>query len=141
MTNELEVSVDLINNKVQFRGSSRTNPEIRCDYFPPIGDAEGYTGLELLLMSLSVCSSTAIVYLLRKAEKDVTAFHVQARGIRNEELPKAFHTIFIHFRLTSANTDNVSFEKIMKFTESSSCPVWAMLKNNVKIVSSFAITD
>ena len=141
MTNELEVKVDMINNKVQFSGSSRTNPEIRCDYFPPIGDAEGYTGLELLLMSLSVCSSTAIVYMLRKAQKDISAFHVHARGIRTEELPKAFHTIYIHFQLTSKNTDEESFEKIMKFTESSSCPVWAMLRNNVEIVPTFTITS
>lgn len=141
MTNELQVTVDLINNKVQFSGKARTNPSIRCDYFPPIGDAEGYTGLELLLMSLSVCSSTAIVYLLRKAEKEVRAFHVHARGIRNEELPMAFHTIFLDFQLISPNTDDETFKKILKFTETSSCPVWAMLRNNVKIIPTFAITS
>lgn len=139
MANELEVTVDLINNKVQFTGSARTNPQIKCDYFPPIGDADGYTGLELLLMSLSVCSSTAIVHLLRKAGKEVTEFRVKAKGIRNEELPMAFHTIFLDFQLTSPNTDDETLKKIIKFTENSSCPVWAMLRGNVEIVPTLKI--
>lgn len=141
MTNELQVTVDLINNKVQFTGKARTNPPIQCDYFPPIGDAVGYTGLELLLMSLSVCSSTAVVHLLRKAGKEVTEFQVKAKGIRNEELPMAFHTIFLDFQLTSPNTDDETFKRIIKFTETSSCPVWAMLRNNVEIVPSNKIIN
>jgi putative redox protein len=66
-----QVTVTLTNNKLQFTGISPSNPDrlITFDYKPPIGDGDGYNGLELLLMSLAGCSSTAIVFLLRKMEK------------------------------------------------------------------------
>jgi len=69
-----KVAVRLINQKVKFTGVSNANPDqpITFDYKPPIGDGEGYNGLELLLMSLSGCSATAIVYLLRKMGKTVS---------------------------------------------------------------------
>ena len=61
-----KVTVRLINQKVQFIGVSNANPEqpITFDYKPPLGDGMGFNGLELLLMSFSGCSATAIVYLL-----------------------------------------------------------------------------
>ncbi len=47
MAEQLEINLKLTNEKVQFTGSSRSNPAITCDYFPPIGDGEGYTGHDL----------------------------------------------------------------------------------------------
>lgn len=69
-----QVSVRLINEKVQFRGISNANPDqsITFDYKPPLGDGLGYNGLELLLMSFTGCNATAIAYLLRKMGKTVS---------------------------------------------------------------------
>jgi len=53
MTKQLEVTVNLTNQKGQFIGVSRSNPSITFDYDPPLGDGQGYTGLEMLLMSLA----------------------------------------------------------------------------------------
>ena len=49
---------------VRFSGSARDLPAVSADYFPPLGEGQGYTGLELLLLSLAACSATAIVPLL-----------------------------------------------------------------------------
>jgi hypothetical protein len=43
MAEELAVSIRLANPKIKPAGSSRGNPPIIMDCFPPLGDEEGYT--------------------------------------------------------------------------------------------------
>jgi putative redox protein len=139
MAEQLEVAVNLTNDKVQFKGVSRTNPEITCDYFPPLGDAQGYTGLELLLMSFAACSATSIVFLLRNMKKTVSGFKVDARGIRREVHPTSFEKIFLEFILTSGDTVDADIQRAIQLSEEKYCPVWAMIKNNVEIFIDFKI--
>ena len=135
MAQELTVTVDLVNDKVQFTGVSRSNPAVKCDYFPPLGNGEGYTGLELLLMSLAVCSATAIVHLLRKMGRDVSGFKVNARGVRKDALPMTFEKIFLDYVVTSRDAEDLDIGKAVRLSEESYCPVWALLRNNVEIVT------
>ena len=139
MAEQLEVTVRLTNQKVQFTGVSRSNPEVIFDYTPPLGDGEGYTGLEMLLMSLAACSGTSVVALLRKTGKTVSAFQVAARGIRREEHPTSFEKIFLSFVLTSENTGDADILKAIQLSEQQVCPVWDMLKGNVEIITEHKI--
>lgn len=136
-----EVTVRLINQKVQFTGVSNSNPEqpITFDYKPPIGDGMGYNGLELLLMSFSGCSATAIVYLLRKMKKTVSGLEVNAKGIRREQPPIKFEKILIEFILNSKDTNNADMQKAIQLAEESVCPVWQMIKDNVKVETEYRI--
>ena len=101
-----QVTVNLINDKVQFSGISPANPDcpIVFDYKPPIGDGNGYNGLELLLMSFAGCSGTAIVFLLRKMGKDVSGLKVNAKGMKSDQPPVKFEKIFIEYILSSKDT-------------------------------------
>jgi putative redox protein len=139
MADTLEVSLQLSDQKVQFKGRARTNTDITMDYFPPLGEGQGYTGLELLLMSLACCSATSVVALLRKMQKKVNGLAVHASGIRKEQHPTAFHTIFLKFTVTSADAGNGDVKKAITLSEESICPVWAMLKNNVEIKTEHTI--
>jgi putative redox protein len=136
-----EVTVHLANQKVQFVGVSKSNPDqsIAFDYKPPIGDGQGYNGLELLLMSLCGCSATAIVYLLRKMGKTVSGLEVNAKGIRREQPPIKFEKIFIEFILNSNDTKDADIQKAIQLAEQSVCPVWQMIKNNVEVVPAYKI--
>jgi putative redox protein len=136
-----EVTVQLINQKVQFTGVSNANPEqpITFDYKPPIGDGMGYNGLELLLMSFSGCSATAIVYLLRKMSKTVSGLEVNAKGIRREQPPIKFEKILIEFILSSKDTKDADIQKAIQLAEESVCPVWQMIKKNVEVVTEYKI--
>jgi putative redox protein len=137
MAEQYEVTVTLTNSKVQFTGKARNNPEVVCDYFPPFGDGQGYTGLELLLMSLAVCSGTSMAGLLRKFGKSITGLRINARGILKEEHPKAFSKIFLEFILNSKDATDEDIQKALQKSEEKICPVWSMLKNNVEIVTEF----
>ncbi len=136
-----EVNVRLVNEKVQFIGVSPANPErpLTFDYAPPMGDGAGFNGLELLLMSLSGCSATAVVYLLRKMRKTVSGFEVQAEGIRKETHPIKFEKITLRFILKSPDAKEEDIQKAVQLTEETYCPVWQMIKNNVDVIPEYTI--
>jgi len=136
-----QVTVNLTNNKVQFTGISSSNPDcpITFDYKPPIGDGNGYNGLELLLMSLAGCSGTAIVFLLRKMGKDISGLKVNAKGLKRDQPPIKFEKIFLEFILSSKDTKDTDIRKAIQLAEQSVCPVWQMIKNNVEVVPEYKI--
>ncbi len=72
MTSDLLTSdIELINQKVKFSCRTRENVPVTVDYTPPIGDDEGYTSLELLLISLSSCIGTSLAVTLRRMKKNL----------------------------------------------------------------------
>ena len=127
-----QVTVNLTNDKVQFTGTSKSNPTrpIAFDFKPPMGDGEGYNGLELLLMSLAGCSGTTILYLLRKMGKKISGLKVNAKGIKRDQPPIKFEKIFLEFLLTSEDTQDAEMHKAIELAKASVCPVWQMVKNN-----------
>lgn len=139
MNNLLEVTVDMANPRMQYTSSLRNLPTIKMDYIPPFGDGDGYLPLELMLMSLATCSGSAVAAMLRKMGKTVADMHVTATGERRSEHPLSFHTITLNFTLSSPDASTIEMEKAIALSEESICPVWAMLKGNVTIKSSFSI--
>jgi len=135
----LNATVRLADQKVQFTGTSGSNPAVSIDYTPPLGEGRGYTSLELLLMSLASCSGTSVVTILRKMRKTVSALTVHATGARREEHPTSFKEIRLEFETTSADVEDADMEKAILLSGERFCPVWAMLKNNVEIVTGHRI--
>src|SRR5665647_393342 len=123
MGNKLEVSVDLTNQKVQFTGVARVNSAIIIDCLPPLGDGQGYTPLELLLISLASCSGTTVLTLLRKMRKNISGLKVNATGIRREQPPTSFQKITLEFVISSEDVQSSEVEKAIKLTEETYCPV------------------
>ena len=129
----MEASLVLLNEKLHFEGSVDKNEPISIDYIPPLGDGLGYTSLELLLLSLSSCMGSALLTFLRRMQKNITRFEIQAKGIRKEEHPTGFKSIHLELIITSTNTTLTEVDKVLKLAEETYCPVWAMLKGNVEV--------
>lgn len=127
------VSLELVNEKVRFRGAARDLPPVEADYFPPLGDGLGYTGLELLLLSLAACSASTIVPLLRRMQKSVAGFRVRSSGQRRDRHPTSLERIDIEFELTSPDASEDDLRKAVQMSEETFCPVWAMLKGSAEI--------
>lgn len=132
-------SATLINQKLKFEGEAADNPSIIIDYIPPLGDGEGYMPLQLLLISLASCSGSTVVSLLRKMGKDVSGLKVTASGERRDEHPLGFKTINLDFIIKSSDIDGTYIQKAIQLSEQTYCPVWAMLKNNVVINTTYSI--
>jgi putative redox protein len=137
---ELKTSISLINDKLHFSGTVGDNIPVSIDYTPPLGDNLGYTSLELLLLSLSSCMGSSILTFLRRMKKTISGFRIHARGIRKEEHPTGFKTIFIEIALESPDVAQDDLDKVIKLSEDTYCPVWAMLKGNVSIEIKCSIT-
>ncbi|QHQ59600.1 OsmC family peroxiredoxin [Anaerocolumna sedimenticola] len=141
MSNDfLEINLKSIDNKVKFSATSRSNPEVVIDYFPPFGTGEGYTSLELLLFSFSscVCSTMAII-LRNQMQRNISSLHAKAKGYVKEEHPKALSKIELELFIESSDTQETDVEKTLVALENKLCPVWAMIKGNVLVETKFSI--
>ena len=85
MPAQLEVTVNSTNQKLGYTGALRSHPAIPIDYIPPFGDGQGYTPLEMLLMSLAACSGGTIGLLLRKMGKTISGINRERK--RDEARP------------------------------------------------------
>lgn len=130
---ELNTSIVLINDKLNFKGTVENNEPVSIDYTPPLGDNLGYTSLELLLLSLSSCIGSSVLTFLRKMKKNIDGFEIDSRGIRKEEHPTCFKTIFVEINLKSSDVSEEDLDKVIKLSEETYCPVWAMIKGNVEV--------
>jgi len=136
---ELTASIRLLNEKLHFEGKVDGNQSISIDYTPPFGDNLGYTSLELLLLSLSSCVGSAVLTFLRKMQKTITSCEISAIGIRREEHPTCFKSISLFINLSSPDTTSEDLNKVLKLSEETYCPVWALLKGNVEVVVNHSI--
>jgi len=136
---EVVASINLINDRLQFKGSVEGNEPVLIDYIPPLGDNLGYTSLELILLSLSSCIGSAVLTFLRRMKKSITGFEMNSKGIRKEEHPTGFKKIFIDINIQSPDVKYNDVEQVLKMTEGKYCPVWSMLKGNVEIQIKYKI--
>ncbi len=135
----IEASATLINQKIKFEGKTADHPPIIIDYIPPLGDGEGYMPLQLLLISLAGCSGSTVVTLLRKMGKGISGLKVIARGERRDEHPLGFKAINLDFIVQSGDIIETDIQKAIQLSEQTFCPVWAMLKNNAVIKTTYSI--
>ena len=133
--NHLNAEMKLIDNGLKFQTKIGNNPEIITDYIPPLGNGEGYMPLELFLISFATCISGVVLPMLRKMQKDIEEYSVKIAGIRKTEHPTGFEKIMLHIFIKSKNTTTEEIEKIIKMAETTYCPIWSMLKDDIKIES------
>jgi uncharacterized OsmC-like protein len=125
--------------KMHFDGISKGNPDftIPFDFTPPIGDGQGFAGLELLLMSFAGCVSTTIIFLLERGGKHVSSYTATAEGIRNER-PLALKEIHFNIHIKSDDITEADMINVMKQAEGVS-PVWQAVKNNIIVKTFFEL--
>ena len=140
-TKNLLVSLDLLNDKVQFNGLVEDQAPIKIDYVAPLGDGQGYTSLELLLLSLGSCMASTLLMFLRRSGKTVNSLRIIAEADRRAEHPTILTTIHLRFFFTSPDLTQGDFEKVLAVTEDRFCPVYAMIKPETKIITTCHIGD
>ncbi len=139
MENRLNVEMELIDDGLKFRATAGDHPEIITDYIPPLGHNEGYTPLQLFLISFGTCASGVLLPLLRKMHRDVRDFSVHVSGIRRTEHPTGFSKIIMNISFRSNDTTREDVEKILQMAKEKYCPVWSMLDDSMDIESNIEI--
>jgi putative redox protein len=139
MSDILRTEIHLINNGIKFSSKSENNPEIISDYYPPLGNNEGYKPLELFLISFGTCASGTILPLLKRMQKSIELYTMQVEGVRKTEHPTGFSKIILKLKVKSRNLTADDLQKAIKLAEEKFCPVWSMIKNNVLVETEFQI--
>ena len=135
----LVVEVKRTDQKVHFEGVSADNQNVTIpfDFAPPLGDGQGFAGLELLLMSFAGCVSTTVVFLLGRAGRHITSYTATAEGVRREQ-PLSLSKIHFYIRIASEDITNGDMEGAVRQAESIS-PVWLAIKNNIAVNVTFEL--
>jgi putative redox protein len=138
---EMKVRVGDLQGKMQLKGKGHTDHEVRIDYIPPYGEDNGFTPLELLMVSLASCGGQTVQLLLQKMGKTIEQLEVLANGNRRmDKHPTIITNIELQFNLKGDKLDAPSVENAIKMSEKEFSPVWAILKNNVAITWNYSIS-
>lgn len=130
----LSVNLKTIDEKTMFSATARENPEVIIDYFPPIGSGNGYTSLELFMISFGSCISSTLLSLLRyRMKKQVDGVVVKVDGTIREEHPKALQHILLSLNFKSRELSKDEVLEVLKAAKDKMCPVWSMIKGNVEV--------
>ena len=135
----LAAELVLVNDRLKFSGKAGENEPVAIDYIPPLGDNLGYTSLELFLLSLSSCIASSVLTFLRRMNKQISYFGINAQGFRREQHPTCFSKILIEMQFKSPDLQTADVEKVIKLSEETYCPVLAMIKGNVQVENKIVI--
>ena len=131
---KLNVKLYTVDDKVMFNAAARADSPIVIDYFPPLGTGHGYTSLELLMASFGSCLGTSLLTLLRhRMRKTVRGLSVEVEGEQREEHPKKLECMHVTLTIDADDLAEEDVRKMIALSEEQVCPVWAMLKGNVKV--------
>ena len=139
MSSEVNASVKLINDRMMFEGRAGDFAPVITDYIPPLGDEKSYMPLQLFLISFAACAGGSIAPFLRRMGKHVSGLSIDISGVRREQHPTCFKSIALAVRLISDDVTDVELEKVITMAEETYCPVWAMIKGNVDVTTTFEI--
>jgi putative redox protein len=139
MSDMLQTEIHLMNNGIKFSSQSGDNPAIISDYYPPLGNNEGYKPLELFLISFGTCVSGTVLPLLRRMQKSIESYSMKVEGTRKTEHPTGFSKIILNITVQSPDISTEDLQKAVTLAEQKFCPVWSMIKNNVLVETEFHI--
>jgi putative redox protein len=114
--------------------------EVVADYPLEQGQASaGMKPLELRLASLAACAGSVVALLLRRMGQPVARLEVVARGNRRDQHPTLLTDVSVKFLVHGAGVDAEAVSKAIVQADEKLCPVWAMLKPNTAITTSYIV--
>lgn len=137
----VEITMQLIDNKVKLKGVSATNTDkpVVFDYIPPLGSGEGYSGIEMLTMSFAGCVSTGILGLLKRRGKTLDSYRMDIKGIKREQ-PLSLEAIEFTAYIESEATSCEELDEVLALAEKIS-PVWIAIRDSVKVTGELRLVE
>jgi len=108
---------------------------------PNGGEETALSPMENVLASLAACSSYHVVSILRKKRQSFSDYSVEMIAERREEPPRVFTNIHLKYIIKGKNISKEAVESAIRLSEETYCSVGGMLKNAVKITSSYEILE
>lgn len=130
--NTLEATLHSTDQKMAYEATNKKDDVIKIDYFKPYGNGDGYTSLELFLISLGSCILATTAALIRKEQYTVKTVGCRVKGIRRTQHPLSFQTIEIDIKMeTNAKIDYIN--NMLALSKNKICPVWNMIHPDINV--------
>lgn len=129
----MQIALRLLDGRAQMANETGGLPPVISDAHPPFGGGQGYTPLDLFLMSYADCTATSLLTLLRdRMRRTVTGLEATATGTLRTEHPKAFSHIHLAMTIDSPDATDAEIKRAMASVEKKICAVQAMIRGNVE---------
>ncbi len=106
---------------------------------PNGGEETALSPMENVWASLAACSSYHVVSILRKKRQNFSDYSVELTADRRDEPPRVFTSIHLKYVIKGNNISKDAVHSAISLSEEKYCSVGGMLKNAVKITSSYEI--
>ena len=127
-----------------YRFIAKNEKGLSINFDAPIpngGEETALSPMENVLASLAACSSYHVVSILRKKRQDFSDYSVEMTADRRDEPPRVFTSIHLKYIIKGKNIGREAVESAIRLSEEKYCSVRGMLKNTVKITSSYEISE
>lgn len=129
--------------KKNFQLEARNEKGLSVKFDAPIehgGEETALSPMEYVLASLAACSSFHVLRIMKKMRQEINSYSVEATAERREEPPpRVFTSIHLKYIVKGKNIDSEALKKAIELSEEKYCSVGGMLKETVRIASSFEI--
>jgi putative redox protein len=140
VTQTLKVTVGDLKGKMHLTGKGHTDALVEIDYPPPMGEDNGFTSLELLMISLASCSCHTIQYVLGTMGMKPEDIRANVTGQRRlDQHPTVLTGIELMYEIRGPGLSKENVEKAINLAKEKFCPVWAMLNKEVTVTWGFKL--
>ena len=134
----------VIDWKGNYRFVAKNEKGLSVNFDAPIffgGEESALLPMENVLASLAACSSIHLISLLEKQEQKVSGYQVEVNAEREEEPPRTFTKIHIHYIIKGSTLNRGVIQNAIETAEGNYWSVGTMLKKAVPITSSFELLE
>ena len=127
-----------------YRFIAKNEKGLSINFDAPIangGEETALSPMENVLASLAACSSYHVVSILKKKRQNFSDYSVEMAADRRDEPPRVFTSIHLKYIIKGKNISKEAVESAIRLSEEKYCSVGGMLKNTVKITSSYEILN
>ncbi|MCI0712680.1 MAG: OsmC family protein [Chloroflexi bacterium] len=103
------------------------------------GNSEGLSPMALVLQGMAGCTAMDVVSILTKKRQNLTFCEVEVFGEQQEEHPRVYRHVRIHYRFGGADLSQSALERAIELSITRYCPVNAIVREVADIVTSYEI--
>ncbi len=101
----------------------------------------GPSPTELLLLAVGACSAADVISILEKKRQQVTAYRVEIKAERREELPRSYQKFELRHVVRGHGISETAVRRAIELSENKYCGVAATVRPTAEVVSSFVIEE
>jgi len=125
---------------MSFVGESESGHSIVMDGSEEFGGRNlGIRPMETVLIGMGGCTAFDVVLLLQKSRQNVTSVEVELQAERQEEIPKVFSKINVHFVVCGKALSDKQVARAVSLSAEKYCSATRMLEKSVDITYSHEI--